>query len=128
MIEWIQTQAINIGVGLGLTFILAYGVKKLPDIMSKWLAEQIDKALDSGDGIDDDLILHICEWAEAKIERTFPNGKGGELKYQMVADKFVSMLPLTVRPFVSGKNEKIAAVIEANVERLKADLKARTGK
>jgi hypothetical protein len=116
---------LNIGIGLGLTFVLGYGVKKLPDIMSKWLAEQIDKALSAGDDIDDDIVLDLCYWAERKIEREFPNGQGGKLKYALVADKFIAMLPITVRPFVSGKNEKIAEVIEANVERLKADLKNR---
>ena len=128
MIEWIQTQAINIGVGLGLTFILAYGAKKLPDILSSWLSDKIDKVLDAGDDIDDELVLQLCYWAERKIEREFPNMAAGSLKYQMVAEKLIALLPISVRPFVSGKNEKIAAVIEANVERLKADLKARTGK
>ena len=128
MIDWIRTQALNIGVGLGLTAVLMYGVKKLPDILSSWLSDKIDKVLDAGDDIDDELVLQLCYWAERKIEREFPNGQGGKLKYALVADKFIALLPLTIRPFLSGKNEKIAAVIEANVERLKADLKARTGK
>ena len=126
MISWLQGQALNIGLGLGITFALGWGIKKLPDIMSKWLSDKIDKALSAGDDIDDDLVLHICEWAERKIAREFPNGQSGKLKYKMVADKLIAMLPLSIRPFVSSKNEKIAEVIEANVERLKEELHRRS--
>lgn len=128
MINWLQGQAAQLLVGIGLAVAMGWAVKKLPDIMSKWLADKIDKALDAGDDIDDELVLQLCYWAERKLEREFPNGAAGELKYKMVADKFISLLPLTVRPFVSGKNKKIAEVIEANVERLKEDLAKRNAK
>lgn len=128
MINWLQGQAAGIGGGLVLLGVMWYAKKRLPNLMSKWLTDKIDKALDAGDDIDDELVLQICYWAERKMERAFPNGKAGELKYKMVADKLIALMPLSVRPFISGKNQKISEVIEANVERLKADLAKRNAK
>lgn len=128
MFDWLQAQAINIGASFAVTLLLWFGAKKLPNILSNWLSAQIDKVLSAGDDIDDELVLQLCYWAERKLDRDFPNLKAGPVKYLMVADKLISLLPISIRPFVSARNKKIAEVIELNVERLKDELRDRTGK
>ncbi len=118
----IKLWLLGIGASLTAGAAFAWANKKLPDMMAGWVDAQIVKALSSGDDIDDELVLALCRWAEKKIALEFPCGGMGKMKYQLVAQKLISFLPLSVRVFASKNSDKIASLIEANVERLQKEL------
>lgn len=120
--ETVKMWAIGVVAGIAVGAGLAWAKKKLPDLLGGYVSRRIDDALAVGDDIDDELVLALCRWAEKKAEREFPAGAAGAQKYQMVADKLIAMLPLSVRPFASVRSAKIAEVIEVNVARLKVEL------
>jgi len=110
----------DVGIGLAIVFALGWAVKKLPKIWGDWLEKQIAKVFEAGDDIDDELVLALCHWAEKKIAKEFPEGGPlGKQKYQLVAGKLISLLPVQWRILVSPKSEKLAKVIEANVLKMK---------
>ncbi len=120
--ETIKLWALGLAAGAAVTAGLAWLKAKLPDMLAGYVDARIDDALAAGDDIDDELVLALCHWAERKAEREFPAGTAGAQKYALVADRLISFLPITLRPFVSPKSAALAAVIEANVERLQAEL------
>lgn len=118
----IKMWAVGIVAGLVVGAALTWAKKRLPEMIAGYAAKRIDDALAAGDDADDELVLALCRWAEKKVTKEFPDGLPGDMKYKLVADKLVALMPISIRPFISSRSEKIAEVIEANVSRLKTEL------
>ena len=131
MIESLQGWLIAAGAGIVIGILFRFCQKKLPKIIGKWLDDRIDIFFALGGPAEDKLIYAIVEYAEYYFKKEFPSGGAGREKYKFVADKIISMLmPVLNFPVISilkksvlSKSDKIAKIIEANVEKVKKTLK-----
>lgn len=118
MIDWIQNNMVMAGVALGLSALLAYGMKNLPKLIEEKVSKAIDDLFAMGDAADQKWLLATIEWAEAKY------GPGtGATKASAVVDKILALLPLKYKAFVSKANrDKAVALFQASFDRLEATL------
>jgi len=95
--------------GAGISVVLAYLAKKLPDIVGKWLDKQIDKLYELGDDDDDEVFNAVGRWAKIKLSRSV--GATRIMKAEDFASKIVAVLPAPARVFLAPKTKKLAEII-----------------
>lgn len=122
--DWLQNQMVLIGAGAALVFAFGWAATKLPGILGSWLDKKIDALFDAGDEADDRLFLAGIEWVETKLKARFEGEKRGPERMAMLADKIISITPLYWRPVLMAKRSKLIDVLQANYDRLMAELEA----
>lgn len=116
MLEAIQNNLVNIGVGLALTMALGVALKKIPALLEEKARAALDKLFTAGDAADDAFLIAAISWAEAKY------GPGsGAVKADAVVRKIEALLPLQYRVFVTKKvRAKTIELFQASFDRLEA--------
>jgi len=122
MQDWI----LALGVGFALSAMFGWLINKLPKILGKWLDKKIDFIFEKGGPAEDKLFYALVVYAEHKLNSEFADGKKGEEKFKLVADKIMTLLmpaldflPAFVKSAIIKKSDKLAVVIEHNVKIMK---------
>ena len=114
LLSLIGAKAGTIGVGIGLAAILGLGVKIVPKLIHSYIGKKMHNLFDGKLPEDRELILAVVKWAEKKI----PNKGEGRHRYELVADKLISIFPIL------AKNRRVMAdLIEQAVIAMDEELK-----
>ena len=100
-------------IGIATTLLVGLAVKQIPGLLASQVKTGIDKLLAEGDDADDELILAMVKWADKKI----PGSGQGHVKYLAVANLVAARFPWF-------KAEQVCALIEASVDKVKAQAEA----
>jgi len=110
------------GTGIAIGFALAYAIKVIPNLVSKYTQNYIQTLLNKGGVYEDVLLLTHIWYAEHLI------GKGaGKDKFKIVANKMIAGLPVFVRVFITKNNPKIIELINKTVAKFSVVLKSNSG-
>ena len=114
LLSLIGAKAGTIGVGIGLAAVFGLGVKIGPKLIRSFMRKQMQKLFDGKSPEDKELILAIVKWAEKKI----PDEGKGRYRYELVADKLISIFPI-----LSSNRRVMADLIEQAVTAMDEELK-----